>query len=142
METAKKAKIAFILLVLIGVLSAMDVLVKGVNVDDIPNILLPYWNYIVIFFSSTPWIVLIGLGRNVYGYLRVYYRNHRQVAYDPDKLYETITLYTGGIVTLVAITSKLPAPYGPIISTIGSAVIVVIDILLSEIGHLRENSVA
>ena len=119
-------------------MSGISYAVNQVSIDQIPELLLPWWQYIVVITGSVPWIALAGFGRNVFGFARIYFRKDRTEEFDYNKLYETLTLYVGGITTIVSFTSMLPEPWNEIVGGILSAGVVIIDLVLSEIRHMRE----
>ena len=129
-------KILATLIIIMGVLIGIDGLVRSVS--EVPTWFETPWRYIALFFSSTPWIILVGFGRNVLGFLRNYFRTQHAAQYNPDKLYETWSLYAASVVAIVAFASAVPSPYDKIATAVGSAIVVVVDLITSEIGHLRE----
>lgn len=131
-------RILVVVLIITGVMQGIGIGIKQVSIENVPELLLPFWKYIVLVVGSTPWIVLAGFGRNVLGFARVYFRKDRLEAYDYNKLYETLTLYLGSITTIVAFTATLPEPWNEIGSAVGSAIVIVVDLVRSEISHLRE----
>lgn len=130
-------KLLAVAIFLVGLLSALDLAVKQVPIENVPEFCLPWWNYIVAFFSSVPWIAMIGIGRNVWGYLRNYWWKEGGATYNFKQLKTTLAMYIGLLTTIQAIGTYLPDPYGTYFVTICTAIIVVLDLALSEIAHMQ-----
>jgi len=138
----KVTKIVLLVLILTGVMQGISLAMKEVPIEDVPELVRPWWLYALTFIGAIPWAALVGFGRNIWGYVRVYYRNGKELKYAENKLKETLALYGGIITTIIAVSTYLPDPYDKLLKGLGTAVFVIIDLIFSEIGHLRETETA
>lgn len=125
----KIAKVLVALIIMMGVLVAVDTAVSVVDPSTLPGGLVPYWNYLVIFFETAPIAFIVGFGRNILGYARKYFKSNYKENYDVNKLYETWAYYTGALTTVLAC---VPAPY----NGVAAAVVIIFDFITSEIRKL------
>lgn len=134
----KVAKVVLLVLILTGVMQGISLAMKEVPTEDVPELVQPWWLYALTIISAVPWAALVGFGRNIWGYTRVYYRNGKELEYIENKLKETLALYGGIITTIMAVATYLPDPYDKLLKGFGTAVFVIIDLIFSEIRHYRE----
>jgi ABC-type thiamin/hydroxymethylpyrimidine transport system permease subunit len=130
------------IIIVLGVLIGLQTLVQGVPIEDVPVSFRDVFAVVKTFFSSAPVLALIGFGRNIYGYLVEYFKSECSEEYDWSKLAKTLTLYIGAISTLITVAQTLPEPYGEIISTIGSAVIIILDLTKKQIADIVKSTSA
>ena len=130
----KAAQVLLVLILLVAVLAFVQAGVQTVDAEQVPDLLQPYWGYIVQFFTATPVIAIAGFIRNILGYARNYWKSEYAENYDVEKLYATWCFYIGGITTILAF---VPAPY----DTVFAGIIVLLDFVTSEIRKMRSEPV-
>ena len=126
----KLGKVLLVLIILAAVLVFVEAAIETVAIEDVPEQLMPYWNYIVMFFNSTPVILVLVFVRNILGYARNYWKKEHKESYDINLLYATWAYYIGGLTTVFAL---VPAPYDKVFA----GLIVLLEFVVSEIGKMR-----
>ena len=104
----------------LAILTILGEAFKGVDASTLPEPLSSGVVYIQVFTSVGIGVFLVGLGRNVTGYLVNYYTTELTESYNIGKYNTTIVFYLGFVTTAFAL---VPAPYNQI--TI--AILVIVD---------------
>jgi len=114
----------------LAVLTILGEALKGVDANAFPEPLNSIIVYLQLFFGTAIAIFLVGLGRNISGYVTNYYKSELSEIYDINKYHTTIVYYLGFVTTVFAI---VPPPY----NQIAVAVLVVLDYVYSAYKTLK-----
>lgn len=133
----KTGQALLIIIVVLGVFVALGEMVKQVPISIIPTQLAGAWDYILTFFSLPAIISVAAFLRSIGGYLKNYFKSDFSESYDIKKLGETLAYYVSTLTTLLSLATLLPEPYNEIVSAIGTAVIVVLDLAKSQLKDIR-----
>lgn len=140
MENGQKAliaKIAFIIIVVAGLLAFAKQLAEGVAIETLPAWLQPHWNQLMIFLGSGSALTLFAWLRSLSGFAQYFWSTEGKELYDPAKVKKTVAKYIGAIVTVQGLASLLPGPYNEYVAAICTAAFLMLDLASSEIRKLK-----
>ena len=137
MSAKTTGSVLLVAILALAAFTSATALIQQVPTESVPELLLPIWGYIVTFFSLAPVITVIAFGRNILGFLVNYFKTNHGEEYDFDKLGETLTFYIGTLTTILTIASLLPEPYNSIVSAVGAAAVVMLDLIKKQLIALK-----
>ena len=145
MSVKTTGTVLLVVIMALAVFTALPALIEQVPIDSVPEILLPIWNYLVIFFNIAQVTTIIALTINVWGFLKNYFKTNYEEEYDFTKLGKTLAVYVGIITTLLAaitpLSEILPEPYNQILSAglaIGASLLVILDLTKKQLAELGQ----
>jgi len=138
-----------ILVVLAGVFLAIREVIMTIDVSQLTEPALTLYGMAKTFFTWGPVAAFVGWLMNIVGYLRTQAKlaafNQPGTPYNIQRFYSTMVYYLGLMETFATgiaepLSKVLPPPYNAIIgqgvAIIASAIVVLIDILGSEVKHI------
>lgn len=129
-----------LLLIVVTVLVTIQVLVSTVDINTLPANLQPFWQAVVIFFSSGAVIVAFSFLRNITGFIENILQGEAgaSVQYEAKQLGATVTRFTAYVAMFETLLRVLfiGTPYGPYATLLAGGLGTIFDITVKAINDL------